>query len=78
MEHELKILPEYFNEVRKGSKTFEIRKNNRDYKVGDSLKLLEFDGDKYTGEEVSRTITYILKDCEQYGLKDGFVILAME
>jgi len=78
MEHELKILPEYFNEVWKKNKTFELRKDNRDYKVGETLKLLEFDGEKYTGKEVSRTITYILKDCEQYGLKDGFVILAME
>lgn len=34
-EHHLKILPEYFNAVRLGEKTFEIRKNDRNYQVED-------------------------------------------
>ena len=33
--HELKTLPEYFDAVFMGKKNFEIRKNDRDYKVGD-------------------------------------------
>lgn len=35
--HELKTLPEYFELVRKGIKNFEVRKNDRDFKVGDML-----------------------------------------
>ena len=41
--HELKILPEYFKAQKAGKKNFEIRKNDRDYKVGDKLVLKEYD-----------------------------------
>lgn len=41
--HKLKLFPEYFDAVVNGIKTFEIRKNDRDYKVGDTLRLYEFD-----------------------------------
>ena len=68
MEHELKILPQYFEEVWNENKTFELRKDDRDYKIGDTIRLLEFD---------YGTILYILRDADQYGLKEGFVILAM-
>jgi|TARA_R110000823_G_scaffold314446_1_gene443618 hypothetical protein len=78
MEHELKILPQYFKEVWNGNKTFELREDDRNYQVGDTLRLLEFDYGQYTGRECNRTILYILKDVEQYGLKKGFVILAMK
>lgn len=77
MVHELKILPCYFNEVKNGNKTFELRKLDRDFKVGDILHLREWVNDDYTLNEQIRTITYILKDCEEYGLKEGFVILGM-
>ena len=36
---ELKILPEYFEAVKSGKKTFELRKNDRDFCVGDILIL---------------------------------------
>ena len=47
MTHELKILPEYFNLVASREKTFEIRKNDRNYHAGDTLILKEWDGEKY-------------------------------
>ena len=78
MVHELKILPQYFEEVWNEKKTFELRKDDRNYKVGDTLRLLEFDYGTYTSRECSRTISYILRDAEKYGLKQGFVILAMK
>ena len=56
MTHELKILPEYFGAVSLREKTFEIRKNDRDYHVGDTLVLKEWDGEKYTGRQISRYV----------------------
>lgn len=44
--HELKLDDEYFNDVRDGIKTFEIRKNDRDFQAGDLLALSRYkDGD---------------------------------
>lgn len=43
---ELKIAPKYFAEVYVGRKTFELRKNDRDFQVGDFVRLREWkDGD---------------------------------
>lgn len=41
--HELKTWPYYFEEVWNGTKTFEVRKNDRDFRVGDTLILQEYD-----------------------------------
>jgi hypothetical protein len=62
--HELKTWIEYWEEVAGGEKTFEVRKNDRNYKVGDMLFLRCYDKDKqqYTGKGgLKRVITYILK-----------------
>lgn len=73
MTHELKILPEYFEAVTSGRKRFEIRKNNRDFKVGDLLYLREWNGENFTGESYKAEVTYIT-DYEQ---KDGYVVLGI-
>ena len=39
--HELKIKDEYFNAIIEGKKTFELRKNDRDYQVGDLIHFVE-------------------------------------
>jgi len=75
--HNLKILPEYFKEVKENRKNFEIRKNDRDFEKGDWLNLHEWDGNKYTGNRIMRKITYILYENPVYGLADGYVILSL-
>lgn len=74
--HELKILPEYYNEVLSKNKLFELRKNDRDYKVGDFLILKEFENGNYTGRATARLmISYILYGPNEYGLMDNYCIL---
>lgn len=77
MIHELKTLPEYFEAVRKGDKTFELRKNDRDFKVGDHLALNEWDGEKYTGRALLAKITYMLNPNDIMSCVGGFVILGL-
>lgn len=75
MAHYLKCWPGFFKAVKEGHKPFEIRKKDRDFRVGDFLVLQEFfphDG-TYSGDEVTRTITY-MTDWEQ---KDGYVVLGI-
>jgi hypothetical protein len=77
--HELKILPQYFNAIVEGVKTFEVRKNDRNYQVGDILYLREYDFltfPDYTGREVYVKVTYILSDPEY--VKEGYVVMAIK
>lgn len=61
MIHELKCWPEYFRAVKRGEKPFELRKNDRDFKMGDTLQLFEYaPGTGYTGELIERHVSYIL------------------
>ena len=71
--HDLKIKTCFFLEVINGKKTFELRYNDRDYRVGDILLLREYDGD-YTGHIAIVEVTSLLK--EHDGLKAGFVIMS--
>jgi hypothetical protein len=75
--HELKILPQYFDDVMSGKKRFELRKADRDYKLGDYLYLREWNGE-YTGRYCFRKITYIYEGTGEYGLAEGYWILGIE
>ncbi|EAE4583199.1 DUF3850 domain-containing protein [Listeria monocytogenes] len=70
--HELKILSEYFWDIAEGRKTFEIRKNDRDFHVGDTLILREW-VNEYSGANISVEVVY-MTDYEQ---KYGFVVLGI-
>ena len=74
--HELKIKPEYFEAVRKNKKRFELRRDDRDFEVGDFINLKEFDNGEYTGRRTGMMpILYILRNCPEYGLSDGYCII---
>lgn len=70
-----KILPEYYEAVHKIQKNFELRKDEDEVSVGDLLILQEWDGFRYTGRELYRTVLYVLRDCPKYGLMDGYCII---
>lgn len=61
--HALKIWPEYFEAVLDGRKRFEIRRDDRGYKVGDVLNLREWDPakERYTGRMLDASVTYLLQ-----------------
>jgi uncharacterized protein DUF3850 len=61
VEHTLKSWPQFFELVLSGEKTHDLRRNDRDFRVGDLLRLQEFDvdGRGYTGRQLTVTITYI-------------------
>lgn len=77
MEHELKIYPKYFEDVTSGKKTFEVRKNDRNFQVGDILALKEWDNIKYSGREVRAMVVYLLND-KFIGVMPGYVVLGIE
>ena len=76
--HELKILPEYYDAVRCGDKRFEVRKNDRNYHSGDILRLKEWDGEKYTGEELDALVRYVYYGIDEYGLAEGYCIMSID
>lgn len=78
MMHELKLVQPYFEAVSAGKKNFEVRRNDRDFQVGDTLILKEFRtiSGTYTGKQLERTIVYLL-DHPDY-VKPGMVIMAIE
>ena len=76
MVHELKVLPRYYEKVVSGKKRFELRKDDRNFKVGDLIRLQEYDRD-YTGKDCLVEIIYKL-DGGNYGLEKGYCILSIE
>ena len=74
-QHELKIVASYYEDVISGKKSFELRKNDRGYKQGDSLKMLEFKDGKHTGRTIDADIIYMLEDYT--GLTEGYCILGI-
>lgn len=88
MTHELKVLSYLFPDLESGVKTFEVRRNDRDYQVGDTLILKEWgfggygmtDHDltqTFTGKQVERTVTYILPG-GKFGIDEEYVVMAIK
>lgn len=75
--HYLKIYPEFFSAVCTGVKRAELRKNDRDYRVGDTLHLMETPRGSchQTGEFINVKITHIT-DVDEW--MPGYVLLSIE
>lgn len=82
--HGLKTIQPYFDQVKNGTKTAELRKNDRDFKVGDYILLQEYEyygttlipNGRYTTNAILAEIT----DVCHYpaALKDGWVMLSFK
>ena len=78
--HELKVNPAYYIPLACGFKTFEVRVDDRGFKVGDYLWLREHDavsGSGYSGRDLVKEVTYILKGGEVASLEPGVVVMAI-
>ena len=71
--HEIKLGEQSFDDALSGRKDFELRKNDHDYRVGDTLELVEYMDGQETGRRCRKEIIYILEDYT--GLEDGYCIL---
>lgn len=80
--HVLRIWPEYFKAIFLMQKKFEIRKDDRNFQVGDFLHLQEWEPTeelegRYTGDSLMRKIGYIFKG-GSFGVQEGYVILSLD
>jgi hypothetical protein len=76
--HELKTWQPHYGEVAAGIKTFEVRKADRDFKVGDLLHLREWcpETSEYSGQTCLRCITHLMSG-GQFGVEPGYVTLSL-
>ena len=76
--HNLKCWPDFFEPAYSGNKTFELRLNDRKFKINDEMYLHEYHpvtGD-YSGRVLETVITYV-SDIRGVGaLKPGYVAIA--
>ena len=79
MTHELKTLQQHYDYVVTGHKKFELRKKDRDFKVGDYLLLRRYDlwNKEYTGQTCLVIVTHLL-DGGVFGLDPSYCIMSIE
>ena len=93
MKHELKVEPPYYDALADGSKTFEVRKNDRGFQAGDFLSLSEWVPrqcksryckhdlrlcDGYTDRNLWVRVTYVYHGDPRFGgLEPGYAVLGI-
>lgn len=82
--HSLKTWPSYFEAIQRGEKRFEIRKNDRDFAIGDVLHLKEYDPGKectlddwrFSGRSLLCEVRHIIYG-GQFGIEPGFCVMSI-
>lgn len=84
-EHKLKTLARYWDAVAAGTKTFEVRLNDRAFQTGDILilekmdnegKFYETTGQNFTPKSIRKRITYMLQG-GQFGIEPRYCVLGL-
>lgn len=76
--HVLKTWPEPFQAVWDGRKTAEFRRNDRGFREGDYVELLEYDPKSkyFSGRKIMARITHVVGGPSPFGIPDGFAMLS--
>lgn len=84
--HDLKTWPSFFDQVLSGEKTFELRRDDRGFQIGDELVLREWlpQLERYTGRAILVEITHLIRGPKSFGadpvahpaLAEGYVVLS--
>jgi ASC-1-like (ASCH) protein len=81
--HNLKIIQPYFDKLKDGTKKWELRFNDRDYRIGDTLILQEYDPSTktYSGESLSALVVDIFHGVgdgkSSYGLIEEYCLMSI-
>lgn len=76
--HELKVKKPFYDDLFFQRKNFEVRKNDREFKVGDILHLKEYPNeDPRKKYGLLREVIYILEG-GQYGLDSEYVVMGLK
>lgn len=77
--HTLKTWPEYMDSIENGQKTFEVRKNDRGFRLGDILHLREWcpKHKKWGTRIVTCSISYILHG-PAFGICEGYCVMGIK
>ena len=75
--HRLKTWPVFYNQIEAGTKTFEVRRNDRDFQEGDILILDEWYATRefYAGRSQTFFATYALKAFP--GIEADYIVMAI-
>lgn len=78
MNHNLKTWPKHFQAIKRGEKTFEVRKMDRPYTAGDHLVLQEWnpETESYTQDVIWAEVMHILTG-GQFGIEAGFCVMSI-
>lgn len=74
--HDVKLAAMFYGDTVSGRKPFELRKNDRNYRVGEILHEHECIDGEETGRVIVADIIYVLEDYT--GLEDGYCILGID
>lgn len=74
--HVLKVWPSIFEEIRRGKKTAELRRFDRDFVVGDILELTAWCPEKKAFLMMPALVVQVTHMQHGFGLEPGFVMLS--
>lgn len=75
--HELKTWPAWFELVASHAKTFEVRRDDREFEQGDRVNLREYDPvtHEYSGREAHGMIGFVLRGA--MGIEPGYCVMSV-